>query len=241
MAESKQDHFEPLLAIETSQREGSVALLTADGACEEISFACGGRQEDLLLPTIDRLLERCDLVPERIAATAVSVGPGGFTGLRIAVATVKGIAEVTGCRVVGVPSALVAAEAARDDLPDGRHVVVLSAVKGDTCWCTTLKPNGSGWTDVAPPGLVRVLPPEDGLLDRCSGALVLHDEHVPDGFDEEISGLAAGSAHPVLSARACASVGRAMLLGGQEADPLELTPIYPREPEAVRLWASRNR
>ena len=241
MTASRQDHAEPLLAIETSQREGSVALLTADGACEEIRFACGGRQEDLLLPTVDELLARCGLVPSQIAATAVSIGPGGFTGLRIAIATVKGISEVTGCRVVGVPSAHVVAESVRTELEDGQHVVVLSASKGDTCWCTTLEPSGSCWAEIAQPGLVRVNPPEADLLERCRGALVLHDEHVPAGFSDEVSGLAAGTAAPILSARACAAVAREMLIGGEDIDPIALAPIYPREPEAVRLWASRNR
>ena len=55
-----------------------------------------------------------------------------------------------------------------------------------------------------------------------------------------MSGLAAGTAAPILSARACAAVAREMLIGGEDIDPIALAPIYPREPEAVRLWASRS-
>lgn len=231
----------PLLAIETSQRSGSVALLTTDGSTDEILFSCGGREADLLLPSIDELLSRHGLRPSDLAAVAVSTGPGGFTGLRIAVATVKGIAEITGCRVVGVPSALVVAEAIRGRLAGEDRVVVLSAAKDSSCWTTVLTPTDDGWSELSPPRLAVVDPPDSGLLDQCGDAFILCDEHVPSGFVDAVQGVARLIEAPTLSAAVCARVARKRLTRGDDVDPLDLAPIYPREPEAVRLWRSRNR
>ena len=45
------------LAIETSQREGGVALQLDDGRVLERTFPCGGRETDLLVPSIDALVK----------------------------------------------------------------------------------------------------------------------------------------------------------------------------------------
>jgi tRNA A37 threonylcarbamoyladenosine modification protein TsaB len=64
------------------------------------------------MPAIDRLFRRLGLTPESLRGgpVAVSIGPGGFTGLRIAVSTAKMLAETLGVKIIAVPSALVAAE-----------------------------------------------------------------------------------------------------------------------------------
>lgn len=57
-----------------------------------------------LLPLVRFLLESCRLKLSDIDAFAVSCGPGSFTGLRIGISTVKGLALATGMRAVGVPT-----------------------------------------------------------------------------------------------------------------------------------------
>ena len=65
-----------LLAIEMSQREGSVALRLSDGSVLENVFPCGSRGEDHLLPSIDAIFAQADLTPMDLAAVAVGVRPG---------------------------------------------------------------------------------------------------------------------------------------------------------------------
>lgn len=94
-----------ILGIDTSGRQGSVALLRAQG--EELTTLdraqlCGGQYSELLLTTIARLLEQHDFQRSSIGLIAVASGPGSFTGLRIAIATVKGLAEAFSIPVAAV-------------------------------------------------------------------------------------------------------------------------------------------
>jgi tRNA threonylcarbamoyladenosine biosynthesis protein TsaB len=62
----------------------------------------GRHHAEVLLPAIDRLLLLTGLTPADVDLLACTVGPGSFTGLRIGVSTVKGLALATGKPVVGV-------------------------------------------------------------------------------------------------------------------------------------------
>ena len=225
-----------LLAIECSQRTGSVALSRAGSEPNLIEFASGGREEDQLLPSINTLLDDAGITPGQLDGIGVSIGPGGFTGLRIAVATVKGIAEVTGCDVHAVPSAMVAAEDVRQELSAGDRVVVASAAKHETSWITPLECGADGWIELSGVGIHVVAPPDPEVLALCEGAMVLADEHLPRAFHDGVVRVARALREPHLDALSCLRVTTEMARRKQAVDPLELAPLYPREPEAVRKW-----
>src|SRR5580658_4730467 len=91
-----------LLAIDTSGKQGSIALAragepSADGGdfeVIEIASLVGGTFSAQLIPQITELLSSNGFVRNDIAAFAVASGPGSFTGLRIGLAAVKALAEV---------------------------------------------------------------------------------------------------------------------------------------------------
>lgn len=97
-----------ILGIDTSGRQGSVALLRADSPTEvelhtlEVASLEGGQYSELLVPTIAGLLERHGFKRSQLDLIAVASGPGSFTGLRVAIATVKGLAEAFDTPVVAV-------------------------------------------------------------------------------------------------------------------------------------------
>jgi len=87
-----------LLAIDTSGRSGSIALARGDAndSCEliEVVPLAGGTFSAQLVPQIAALLTRHGLGKHDIGAFAVASGPGSFTGLRIGLAAIKGLAEI---------------------------------------------------------------------------------------------------------------------------------------------------
>jgi tRNA threonylcarbamoyladenosine biosynthesis protein TsaB len=121
-----------LLALETTTRNGSVALLRDDVVVAE-------RQGDPTLSHAERLpadfaavLAAAGLTPAAIDLFAVATGPGGFTGLRIGLAAVQGLALSLDRPVAGVPSLPALAWAALDHAPALPHAGVwLDASRGE--------------------------------------------------------------------------------------------------------------
>lgn len=78
-----------ILAVETSSRIGSVAIAIGDRILAETAFSGPMRHSAELFPAIHNLLDRFSRKPREIEHIYISVGPGSFTGLRIAVTTAK--------------------------------------------------------------------------------------------------------------------------------------------------------
>jgi len=91
------------LALELSTRAGSVALRRGDVFGEELLDPGPAHASDLL-PACTRLAERLGLRSLEPAWIAVGLGPGSFTGLRVAVAIALGLARASGAALVGLPS-----------------------------------------------------------------------------------------------------------------------------------------
>jgi tRNA threonylcarbamoyladenosine biosynthesis protein TsaB len=124
-----------ILAIDTSGRQGSVALLQAPDEAQggplrtlERALLSGGQYSELLVPAIADLLQRQGLEKRSLSLIAVASGPGSFTGLRVAIATTKGLAEAFAIPVVTV-SVLEAILLASP--PGCRPVAALDAQRGE--------------------------------------------------------------------------------------------------------------
>lgn len=78
-----------ILAIDTSTLTGSVALMKDGDVVGEMTLSVSAKHSERLLPAVDRLLSDAGESLEAIDLFATSVGPGSFTGLRIAIATVQ--------------------------------------------------------------------------------------------------------------------------------------------------------
>ena len=108
-----------VLALDTTTRAGSAALVSGDCVVDERS-GDGARTHALRLPgEIVALAEANRWRLSEIDLYAVASGPGSFTGLRIGIATIQGLAFVHGRRVVGVPALDALAHAGSRDLPEG--------------------------------------------------------------------------------------------------------------------------
>ena len=221
-----------LLAIEASQRELSVAVRARDGTVAVERGEGDPRQSDQLMPAIDRLMARAGWVPRDLSAVAVSTGPGGFTALRISIATAKGICEALSIPAIDVPSAMVAAQASVDPSAHPRVEVALGS-KGTGFWSTVL-----AWRD----GRWHI--EREGAVDSSqwtpSASLLLSDEHLPAGVRATAAAAGVRVAALRLSAESCLAAAEALWRDGRSEDAMALKPRYARPPEAVTLWKARH-
>jgi tRNA threonylcarbamoyladenosine biosynthesis protein TsaB len=89
------------LGIDTSTAAGSVAILQDERLLGEINLATGAHHQERLLRSVDFLLNLVGLEISRVDVLAVALGPGTFTGLRVGIATVKGLAVARGVPTFG--------------------------------------------------------------------------------------------------------------------------------------------
>lgn len=224
------------LAIETSNPAGGAGVAIGEsGAATRVlgvepvapaSPSIG--RDDGLMPAIDRLTRRLGIGPRDFARIACSVGPGGYTGVRIAVAAAKMIAEAVGARCVAVPSARVAARRANAVGGGARPFAVALASKGDTSFLTVFdapsRPRDAGRLVSA-----GEFPPEDL-------AFLIGDRFVPEAIRAGAERRGIPLVEPVFDPAACFE--ESLLLA--EIDPAGLLPVYPREPDAVTQRRKRS-
>jgi tRNA threonylcarbamoyl adenosine modification protein YeaZ len=179
--------------------------------------------EDDLLPAIDRLFRRLSLSPRDLRTVAVSIGPGGFTAVRLAVTAAKLIAEATGAQCVPIPTAWVVArrvEAA------GRPFAVGLASKGESVFVTTFDGTGAARDQG------RLLTAAD--LEGLGASLLVVDQFFPERMRTRAAEIGIEVRPPVFGPTACVEIAGSGTVA--PVDPADLLPLYPREPEAVTKW-----
>jgi len=93
-----------ILALENATACGSVAIVTPEACLYEQALTSNATHSQRLLASLERALDETALHWPDIDAIAVSLGPGSFTGLRIVLSTVKGLAMATGKQLIGISS-----------------------------------------------------------------------------------------------------------------------------------------
>lgn len=222
-----------LLAISTSTSRGSAAILGAGDAVAQVVYADLQGHAERLFEAIDDALARAGEERTAIQAVACDVGPGSFTGVRVGVASAKGIALALAAPLVGVVSLEAMARAAFVEGAAAQDELVMAAVdarKGEVfvgVW------DASGATIVAPCArplateafFVAGLSPEKLLVVGEVAAAVA----LPPGVR--------GARGPSLDLPDAAWIGRVAqprLAGGAAGDPAALEPLYVRPPDAVQ-------
>jgi len=229
-----------VMAIETSTMLGGVAVMDSEqGLLAEARVSVRAALSERLMIAVDFVLGQSSLGLGDIDALAVSSGPGSFTGLRVGLGTVKGLAFATGLPVAAVPTL----EAYAMCLPYCRHPVcpMLDARKKEVYTAVFLHGDD---------GLRRVLPERATRAGDLAAMLMEYEAvvFVGQGAElyrreiEERLGPRALFAPPRLmtpSPAAVAEAGLARALRGEYSDPAFLSPFYIRKSEA-ELKASKS-
>lgn len=228
------------LALATAAARGSVSLGRGDEHLATVDVPQPRRHNVDLMPTIDHLCQQYSVRPNQIGELYLSIGPGSFTGLRIAVATAKMLALTLNLRVVAVPTIQVVAQGAPPPRSDAPHQALGVGVnlKQDRFYGAVFRYDATEklWIERAPACLMTL--PE--LLAQAPRPLKILGDPLPplpaENPDVDVlpPDLSEGRS-PIVWA-----LGRRMALQGMFADPATLAPLYARPPEAQELWDKRQ-
>ena len=114
----------PILALDAASAACSVAVWSDGRILASRSRAMTEGHAEALMPLVVETLALAGLGFDSLALVAVGVGPGSFTGIRIALAAARGIALAAGLEVVGVDSFSAVAAALDPALRRGRNLLV---------------------------------------------------------------------------------------------------------------------
>ena len=229
-------HKPVILALETATMCGSVAILTENRCVAEFSLQTGETHSRRLLAGVDWLLQETGIERSAIDAVAVSLGPGSFTGLRIGLATAKGLAMASGAKLIGIGTldGLAAQFLAAENI---LICPVLDARKKEV-YCGFFRSDSQGIPMLQ--GEYQVITPE-ALCDKIDEPVVLLGDGAGiygDLFQENLAGFLRLASPGVYFPRA-ATIGLLALAKWQKdefLDPATVGPIYVRKSEAELLF-----
>jgi tRNA threonylcarbamoyladenosine biosynthesis protein TsaB len=220
-----------ILALDTTTRGGSVAV--ADG--ERVLALVAGDESrthgERLPGEIETALERAGVSRLQIDLLAVAAGPGGFTGLRIGLAAIQGLAMTLNKPVAGVSTLDALASQVHDHA--GLIVPWMDAQRGDVFAALI---DGASRATIEQP----VAENPGALLERWRTPLNEHrvifigDAVARDR--ESIARIGEGrwlTRTPDLLAPQIAMLGKRMAEQGRAGSPHALSPVYVRRPDAI--------
>jgi tRNA threonylcarbamoyladenosine biosynthesis protein TsaB len=174
----------PVLGLDTSTRAQSVALASAGRIVARVEREIDVTHSETILEAVDHVLREGGVRPAGLDAIAVAAGPGSFTGLRIGMATAKGIALAAGIPLAGFSTLALLAARLLERLPgpDGLVVALVDAGRGQLYRAVHRPAAGEGAagrglvplgaeTVCAPEAALEGLPPEIPVVAGGDGAL----------------------------------------------------------------------
>ncbi len=192
------------LAFETAAYHGaSLALLEGDTCLRQMSFATPRTLTSALVPAVQELLAAARVTPAALRLLALDCGPGSFTGIRIGVAVVNGLADAWGTPTCGIAQFDLWPPAA----PGLAHVLVLDAQASHGAHYQLTLPDGTrtrGFTSYAAlPDVVRA-------AGDCGG--IIHSDRplagcARPGWQREVGAAPADAEHVGRVARAAVAAG----------------------------------
>ncbi len=220
------------LALELSQRLGSIAMMNKEGTVASRTVESGRRDEDELFPEIESVATELHISPVDIELVVVSIGPGGFTGLRTSVAIAKMVALAAHAEIVPVESAIVTAVSS--NAGEGPFLVA-SCVKRNQCWLSRVEKINNRWECEAS------MTPIDAVQSKTNGvSTIFADEFLNHKTRDRIEEHGVKVVPNNVDVNALLEVGLEMFNRGERCDPASLLPLYPGQPEAVRVWKERQ-
>jgi tRNA threonylcarbamoyladenosine biosynthesis protein TsaB len=228
-----------LLALDTCDSRGSLAVLQDDEVLQAIAHEGTSDYSSWVLPNAEETLRAAGLGLGDVDVFAAASGPGSFTGVRIALTTVKAWSEAYRKGVAGV-SRLEAM--ARKAGGRGAYVAAWADARRDQVFGGLYRRDGATLTSVESQMVGTPAEFLDWVKERCFSKPVSWISMDPEKLTEQEAWrerAEAGESVEVstnLLAPAIARIGRARALEGRLTDALGLDAEYVRRPDAEVYW-----
>ena len=234
------------LAFDTATVHGRFALADESGLLVHRPVNVSGSYADALLPVIEEMLADTGRDKSALTAVGVTTGPGSFTGVRIGVATAKGLAWALGCELVAVTSLEAMAAALQAEAAPGTDlfVPVLDARRGEVfaglyrragAWVEPVLDPGAATPDRWWAQLVAALPDPGVPAYGGDGAGLLLGQGA--GLRPELSSRGAPALRDWTTSHPATAAALALAIGDPaaalpRAHPFSLLPTYLRVSDA---------
>ena len=224
-----------ILAVETSGREGGIALTDEGTTVASRSMSKGGpRHAQALVQDVADALRDANRQPAEIDVIAVSIGPGSFTGLRVGVVFAKTWCYAAGSRLVTVDTLAAAAAQVPQDVE--RVFAIADAQRGDLYVGDYHRGNQGELSRI---GEISVVNAEQFAAERSAGEFVTGPglERYDELFGPPCRVADSSQRHP--TAETVARLGAKLADAGDFADFWALEPFYIRKSAAEEKWEAR--
>jgi tRNA threonylcarbamoyladenosine biosynthesis protein TsaB len=227
-----------ILGIETATEQVSVALGNHDGVIGSFELSRGRRHAETLVPAIEFLCRNADVSLAELSCIAVDTGPGLFTGMRVGIATAKGLAHALDIPVVPMCSLDLLAYPLRHT--DRVIASVIDARRGELFYA---------FYRALPGGVQRVTEAQPGKVDDLTAELLARGQLaicVGDGAeryrDEIAAAVAVEFADPWLahpSAVPMVQLAHRLAVREEWVSAADVEAAYLRLPDATINWNTR--
>ena len=219
-----------LLAIDTATSVCGVALAHHGSVEAAVSLDTGQTHTRVIMHTIMSIMRFCGVGLQQIDGFAVTQGPGSFTGLRIGISTVKGLATALDKPMIGVSTLEVLASQA----PALCAMIcpMIDARRGEVYWALYRRQGGE---------LTTVLPEQVGPAEKAVEQIDCACCFIGNGamaYRHSIEPLVRAEGHWVsegesrLDPAAVAQIGWRLFRSGRSIDPALFAPVYLRQSDA---------
>ena len=236
-----------ILALETSSRIGSVAIATGEKMLAESKFSNPMRHSAEIFPAIKQLLDRFSRKSQEIEHIYISIGPGSFTGLRIATTLAKTMHLANAVKIVAVDTLdVIAANVVTENQNTSyEKIAPILDAKRNQFFTAVYKRTNDERKTVSGEIWKKILP--DSLMTASQFIEKLAGSNMPiwllgDGLLYYKSKFKTEGIRFLDQKYWSPRAGKVYLLGWQKAladkfaDPVTLTPNYLLRPDAEEKW-----
>lgn len=228
-----------ILSVDSSSSTATCALVKEDKILGEINLNDKKEHSVILMDLIDSLLSRCNLTLDDIDGFAISEGPGSFTGLRIGMATIKGLAFGSNkpCLAISTLDTL----AYNVINFNGIICPIMDALRGNVY--TNLYKNNNGKLEAISEAnclsieeLVSILKEKNEPIIFLGDGLVKHKDYLLENLNN-LSFAPLNSNYP--KASSLGELALQLFNSGETQELNKIAPVYLRKSQAEREYEAR--